>query len=175
MENVVSALKANAEKYVSKATKSIRSRVANISEFLAEPMTIEQFKTSLLTSLFEGEKDIPYYDLSEQDWENVRKLADERYRSWEWNYGRSPAFNVRQTKRIEGAGTFDVRLQVEDGIIAGATIYGDFFGRGDIAEFAGKFVGVRYDAQSLLTLLKDIDIAYYCGPVTPEQWLELML
>jgi len=116
IENVVSALKANAEKYASKATKSIRSRVANISEFLKEPMTVEQFREKLLTSLFGGQQDIPYYELTEQDWDNVRKLAEERYRSWEWNYGRSPAFNVRQTKRIEGAGTFDVRLQVENGV-----------------------------------------------------------
>ncbi|WP_256761080.1 lipoate--protein ligase [Cohnella sp. WQ 127256] len=175
MENIVSALKANAEKYVSKATKSIRSRVANITEFLAKPMTIEQFKQSLLTSLFEGENEIPYYELSEQDWASVHKLADERYRSWEWNYGRSPTFNVRQTKRIEGVGTFDVRLQVEEGVIAGATIYGDFFGRGDSSELAAKFVGVRYEAAALSALLDDIDLPFYCGPVTKEQWLELML
>lgn len=175
IENVVSALKVNAEKYASKATKSIRSRVANISEFLAEPMTIEDFKHSLLTTIFDGEAEIPYYELTEQDWSNVRKLADERYRSWEWNYGRSPAFNVRQTKRIEGAGTFDVRLQVEDGIIADATIYGDFFGRGDSSEFAAKLVGIRYEAVALREFLAGIDISYYCGPVTMEQWLDLML
>jgi len=175
IENVVSALRANAEKYVSKATKSIRSRVANISEFLKEPMTVEQFRTKLLASLFEGEQDIPYYELSEQDWANVRKLADERYRSWEWNYGRSPAFNVRQTKRIEGTGTFDVRLQVEEGVIAGATIYGDFFGRGDSAELAARFVGTRYEAEALSKLLDGIDLTFYLGPVTKEQWLELLL
>ncbi|MFC4598661.1 lipoate--protein ligase [Cohnella hongkongensis] len=175
IENVVSALKANAEKYVSKATKSIRSRVANISEFLREPMTIVQFRERLLVSLFEGEREIPRYELTEQDWDNVRRLAEERYRSWEWNYGRSPAFNVRQTKRIEGAGTFDVRLQVEDGVIAGAAIYGDFFGRGDIAELAAKFAGTRYEAAALGALLDGIDLPFYLGPVTKEQWLELML
>ncbi|WP_372629911.1 lipoate--protein ligase [Cohnella sp.] len=175
IENVVSALKANAEKYVSKATKSIRSRVANLSEFLREPMTVEQFREKLLVSLFEGEADIPRYELSEQDWANVRKLADERYRSWEWNYGRSPAFNVRQTKRIEGAGTFDVRLQVENGVIAGAALYGDFFGRGDSAELAAKFVGIRYEAEAVGALLDGIDLPFYVGPVTKEQWLELML
>jgi len=175
IENVVSALKANAEKYASKATKSIRSRVANISEFLREPMTVGQFRETLLTSLFGGQQDIPYYELTERDWDNVRKLADERYRSWEWNYGRSPRFNVRQTKRIEGAGTFDVRLQVEDGVIAEATIYGDFFGRGDSAELASKFVGARYEAAALDALLDGIDLPFYLGAVTKEQWLELML
>jgi lipoate-protein ligase A len=175
IDHVVSALKANAEKYASKSTKSIRSRVANISEFLAEPMSIEQFKQKLLTSLFEGETKIPYYELSEKDWANVHQLADERYRSWDWNYGRSPAFNVRQTKRIEGAGTFDVRLQVEEGSIVDATIYGDFFGRGDISELAAMLVGTRYEAAALSKLLDGINLPYYCGPVTKEQWLELLL
>ncbi|RKP46751.1 lipoate--protein ligase [Cohnella endophytica] len=175
MDNVSSALKSNAEKYVSKSTKSIRSRVANISEFLPEPMTIEQFRTSLLSSLFEGEPEIPYYELTEQDWDNVRRLADERYRSWEWNYGRSPAFNMRQTKRIEGAGTYDVRLLVEEGIIKEATIYGDFFGRGDSSELAAKLVGTRYETETLSSLLEGIDLPYYLGPITKEQWLELLL
>jgi len=175
IDHVVSALKANAEKYASKSTKSIRSRVANISEFLTEPMTIEQFKQNLLTNLFEGEKTIPTYELSEQDWTSVRKLADERYRSWEWNYGRSPAFNVRQTKRIEGAGTYDVRLQVEDGLIVGAMIYGDFFGRGDSAELAVKLIGTRYETAALRSLLEDVDLQYYLGPVTKEQFASILL
>ncbi|GGG55921.1 lipoate--protein ligase [Paenibacillus radicis (ex Gao et al. 2016)] len=175
IENVVSALKVNKEKYVSKSTKSIRSRVANISEFLSEPITIEQFRQSILASIFEDEQEIPFYELTEQDEANVRKLAEERYRSWEWNYGRSPAFNMRQTKRIEGAGTFDVRLQVEEGVIVGASVYGDFFGRGDSSEFADKLVGVRYDADALKAILSETDLPYYFGAVTPEQWLELLI
>ncbi|OBZ07704.1 MULTISPECIES: lipoate--protein ligase [Bacillales] len=175
IENVVSALKINAEKYVSKSTKSIRSRVANISEFLKEPLTVEQFRQSLLQSIFEGFEEIPFYELTEQDWESVHKLADERYRSWEWNYGRSPAFNVQQKKRIEGAGTFDVRLQVEEGVIVGAAIYGDFFGRGDRNEVAEKLIGTRYEASALKQLIDGIDLPFYFGPVTNEQWLELLL
>ncbi|MDQ0062815.1 lipoate--protein ligase [Paenibacillus harenae] len=174
IENVVSALKANAEKYVSKSTKSIRSRVANITEFLSEPITIEQFRQHILASIFEDQSEIPFYELTEQDWANVQKLADERYRSWEWNYGRSPAFNMRQTKRIEGAGTFDVRLQVEEGVIVDAVIFGDFFGRGDSSEIARRLVGTRYDAAALKELVSGIDLPYYFGPVTQEQWLELL-
>lgn len=175
VENIVSALKVNAEKYVSKSTKSIRSRVANISEFLASPMTIEQFRETLLRSIFGQAEQIPAYELTEQDWANVRKLADERYRSWEWNYGRSPAFNMQQRKRIEGAGTYDVRLQVEDGVIVDAAIFGDFFGRGESSEVAAKLVGTRYDAAALEELIDGIDLTYYFGPVTKEDWLGLLL
>jgi lipoyltransferase and lipoate-protein ligase len=175
IENVVSALKVNAEKYVSKATKSIRSRVANISEFLKEPMTIQELRQYLLESIFEGEPGIPVYELTEEDWANVRKLADERYRSWDWNYGRSPAFNVRQTKRIESAGTYDIRLQVEEGKIADAAVFGDFFGRGETSEVTSKLIGTRYDAESLGKLLDEIDVNFYFGPITKEQLLSLML
>jgi len=175
IENVVSALKVNAEKYVSKSTKSIRSRVANISEFLQEPMTTEEFRQKLLQSLFEDSEEIPVYELSEGDWDKVRKLADERYRSWEWNYGRSPAFNVQQRKRIEGVGTFDVRLQVEEGVIAEAAIFGDYFGRGDSAEVAERLAGTRYDAASLRELTDSLDLPYYFGAITKEQWMELLL
>ncbi len=175
IENVVSALKVNAEKYVSKATKSIRSRVANISEFLKEPLTIGQFRESLLESIFEGGNGVQNYELTEEDWAAVRKLADERYRSWEWNYGRSPKFNMQQRKRIEGAGTFDVRLNVEDGLIKEAAIYGDFFGRGDSSEVAQKLVGARYDAAALDAISSELDLTYYFGPITKEQWLELLL
>lgn len=175
MENIVSALKVNAEKYVSKSTKSIRSRVANISEFLTEPLTIEQFRQSLLESLFEGEAEIPFYELTEEDWANVHKLADERYRSWEWNYGRSPSFNVQQKKRLAAAGTFDVRLQVEEGLITNAVIFGDFFGRGDSNEVAAQLIGTRYEATALRDLLSGIDLSYYFGPVTLEEWLEFLL
>lgn len=175
IDNVVSALQVSAEKYASKSTKSVRSRVANISEFLAEPMTIGQFREALLTSIFKGEAEIPEYRLTERDWEQVHKLADERYRSWDWNYGRSPAFNVRQRKRIEGVGTFDVRLQVEDGVIKEAAVYGDYFGRGDSAEVAAKLAGTRYDEASLAALADTLDLPYYFGAVSKEKWLELLL
>src|SRR5690625_3116930 len=46
--HVVDALRVNKSKIECKGIKSIRSRVANISEFLDRPMTSEQFKQELL-------------------------------------------------------------------------------------------------------------------------------
>lgn len=175
MQNVASALKVNAEKYASKSTKSVRSRVANISEFLQEPLSIEQFRLTILHSIFEGSDSIPTYQLTEEDWKKVHQLADERYRSWEWNYGRSPKFNMQQRKRIEGAGTFDVRLNVEEGIIKEAAIFGDFFGRGDRNEVAEKLVGIKYDEAELSKLSDEIDLQFYFGPITKEDWMSLLL
>lgn len=175
IDAVVSALNVDPSKFASKATKSVRSRVANISEFLAEPMTMAQFRRSLLESIFADSPEIPEYKLSEQQWAEVRALADERYRSWEWNYGRSPAFNLRQKKRVEGAGTYDVRLNVEAGVVTEAAIYGDFFGTGEVSDVTGRLVGVRYDAASLTEALADIDLRAYLGPIPREEFLGMLL
>lgn len=172
IDNVVSALKVNPEKFKTKATPSIRSRVANISEFIREPMDIVQFRSKLLESIYGGSR-IERYELTQEDWAAVEQLADERYRNWDWNYGRSPAFNVRQMKRL-GAGTFDVQLFVEEGYIRSLSIYGDFFGLGEVKELADKLTGVRFDAVSVAEALEGIDLTYYFGPVTMEEWLELL-
>lgn len=175
VDAIVSALNVDPSKFASKATKSVRSRVANISEFLAEPMTMEQFRRSLLESIFAGEPEIPEYKLSERQWAEVRALADERYRSWDWNYGRSPAFNVRQKKRVEGAGTYDVRLNVENGVIAEAVIYGDFFGTGEVSDVTSRLIGVRYDAPSIEAALADLELRPYLGPIPREEFLALFV
>ncbi|WP_426455048.1 lipoate--protein ligase [Paenibacillus sp. S-38] len=173
MENVASALKVNPLKIQSKGVKSVRSRVANISEFLKEPMTIAAFRAHLLRSVFGGAEPAEY-KLSEEQWEGVRRLAEERYRSWEWNYGLSPAFNLHKAARLS-AGTFDVRLDVEEGLIRGAAIYGDFFGVGDAKEVEAKLVGVRYDRGALQAVLEGIDLQHYFGAVSMEEFVGLLL
>lgn len=174
MTRVASALKPSKAKYVSKSTKSVRSRVANIIEFLDTPMTIEEFKLAILKSVFGSEELIQEYKLTEEDWEKVRQLANERYRSFEWNYGRSPAFNMQQQKRIEGVGTFDVRLDVQEGVIQQAVVYGDFFGKGDRNELTEKMHGLKYTEEALSEFSDSVDLQYYFGPITKEDWMSLL-
>lgn len=175
IDNVVSALNVNQEKMKSKGVKSIRSRVANISEFLPEPVTMEQFKQALLASIFNGQE-VPELTLTPEQWEGVQKLAEERYRNWAWNYGKSPACNLQKNKRVEGVGTFDIRLNIEGGVITGAVFYGDFFGAGDVAEFAAQLAEdkVRYEEAAVGQWLENTNLTHYFGPLTKEQLLEIL-
>src|SRR5690625_6131415 len=117
------------EKKETKGIKCIRSRVANITEFLGEELTMDEFKEMLLRNIFDVEdlNEIPRYELTEEDWENVYQLAEERYRTWDWNYGKSPSFNIKESYKFD-SGLLDLRLNVKKGIIENCTIYGDFFG-----------------------------------------------
>ncbi len=173
IERVVKALKVRKDKIESKGIKSIRSRVANISEFLEEPMTIEQFRMEVLKSIFGGEEKIQYMELTEDDWTKIHELSAERYANWDWNYGKSPKFNMQHSHRFP-VGGIDVRLQVNKGIIEDVNIFGDFFGVGEVAEIEEKLKGVQYDRQSIGEALAPIDITTYLGGITKEEFLQLI-
>lgn len=173
IDAVVGALKVKKDKIESKGIKSVRSRVANISEFLKEPMTVEEFRKAILVSVFGGEENIQHYELTERDWDNINALSKERYQTWEWNYGKSPRFNIQKTHRFPSGG-IDIRLEVNKGIIEEATIFGDFFGVGDVGEVVEKLMGVQYSRTAIAEALKGIDIPKYFGGITKEDFLQLI-
>jgi lipoate---protein ligase len=172
MENVVSALKVKKDKIESKGIKSIRSRVANISEFLPEKMKIEEFRSTLLDYIFDG-SDVEEYVLSEEDWANIHELSKERYQNWEWNYGKSPKFNLQHLHRFP-VGQIDVRLEVNKGSIENCKIYGDFFGVGNVEDIEDKLTGTRYERKEIAQALEGVDIQHYFGNITKEEFVELV-
>ena len=173
MDHIVSALKVRKDKIESKGIKSVRSRVANISEFLHEPMTMEQFRMELLKNIFEGASEIPEYVLTEEDWEKINKLSQERYQNWEWNYGKSPNFDIQHSKRFP-VGHIEFRLAVKKGIIEQCKIFGDFFGVGDVKEVEQRLVGVKYEKSAIVAVLEELDVKHYFGNVEKEEIIELI-
>ncbi|KAA0565182.1 lipoate--protein ligase [Bacillus sp. CH30_1T] len=172
MENVVSALRVKKDKIESKGIKSIRSRVANISEFLSEKMTIEQFRSTLLDYIFDG-SDVEEYVLTEEDWKNIHELSKERYQNWDWNYGKSPKFNLQHSHRFP-VGSIDVRLEVNKGKIDNCKIFGDFFGVGNVEDIEDKLTGTRYERKDIAGALEGVDIQHYFGNVTKDEFVDLV-
>jgi lipoate---protein ligase len=173
IESVVSALNVKKDKIESKGIKSIRSRVANISEFLSEKVKIEEFRSLLLKNIFDGLDDIPEYVLTEKDWENIHELSKERYQNWNWNYGKSPKFNLQHSHRFP-VGQIDVRFEVNKGVIENCKIYGDFFGVGDVTEIEDKLTGLKYEKSQIAGALEDVDIKHYFGNISKEDFINLI-
>lgn len=160
LSHVSEALTVRENKISSKGIKSVRSRVANISDYLSQPMAIGAFRTYLLNCLFEGLDETPVYPLTAQDWAAVRQLAEERYRSWEWTYGHSPDFNVEKRERFS-SGEIDARLDVQKGMIQAAKFYGDYFAEFEPEPLERLLVGVRYEREAILSALEQVPIAKY--------------
>lgn len=165
LDDVVRALTVRDSKFESKGVKSIRSRVANIAEFLDERPTVEAFRETLVEHLFDGAGP-EVRRLSDAEREEVRELADTKYRTWEWNYGRSPKFNVRRVRRFP-IGELDARIDVRDGRIAAIRIFGDYLGTGDVGELEARLVGTRYAPDDLARALEGVDLAAIFGDLAP--------
>ena len=172
IDAVVKALKVKKDKIESKGIKSIRSRVTNISEYMNEKMDIETFKQRILEGLFDGGP-IQQYKLTEKDWEKIDEISKERYQNWDWNYGRSPKFNVQHSKRFP-VGSIDIRLDVDKGLIEQCKIFGDFFGVGDVSDIETRLIGVKYTKADIKEALADSDLKHYFGAITLEEFLELI-
>jgi lipoate---protein ligase len=170
---VAEALRPKQSKIVSKGIKSVRSRVANISEYLPEPIDVISFRTQLLYGIFENTGAIPEYQLSGEDILAIEKLANERYHSWDWNYGQSPEFNVQKTERFP-IGEIDARIDVQHGLIRAIRFYGDFFGQQDVADLEARLTGVRYTPEDLATALACTDIALYFSGLPCEDFLKFL-
>ena len=171
--SVSDALNVKMSKIVSKGVKSVRSRVANISDFMTEMMTTEAFRQRVLEGIFEGIDPIPQYHLKEADWDAVHKLVEERYSKWEWNFGRSPKFNVQRTHRFP-FGEIDARIDVHNGKIDSIKFFGDFLGNGEIADLETALQGVRYDLDHLGIALNGIDVKEYFGGIKPEEFVQFL-
>jgi lipoate-protein ligase A len=138
-------------------------------------MTILEFRAELLREIFGCEPEaVPEYKLTEEDWDAVRRLADERYRGWEWNYGRSPKSSIQNARKF-ASGIVDVRLDVEEGRMAAVKIYGDFFGMGDVAEVEELLTGVLYEEEAIKRALESVDLNRYFGSLTAEELANLLL
>ncbi|OGX78443.1 lipoate--protein ligase [Exiguobacterium sp. SH0S1] len=172
IEEVVNSLNVSEEKMRSKGIKSVRSRVANITEFLEEEMEMDRFVEALLHSIYDGQ-DPERYVLRDEDWEIVQDISKERYANWDWNFGKSPKFDVESKRRFP-IGTIDVRLNVNKGTITEAKIYGDFFGVGDIHDVEQALVGTRFERAAIREQLSHLDVKHYFGNVDLEELVDLI-
>ncbi len=170
---VVNALNVKMSKIESKGHKSVRSRVANISEFLRYPMKIEEFRKLLLEGLYEESEPFESYHLSPEEWKAVHQLKEEKYDTWEWNYGRSPKFNIQRSKRFP-VGEIDLRIFVEKGHIVEFKIFGDFFGKEPVESLEKLMEGARYEKENISELLNDIALDEYFGTIPKVEFIELV-
>ena len=174
VDAVVGALKPKKHKLESKGIKSIRSRVTNILPYMDDEyqnISTKQFRERLLLNIYDVDsvEDVKEYVLTDEDWAKIDEFAARYTGNWDWNYGESPKFDLERDVRIEGVGTVEVKLNVEQGKISDIKMFGDFFGLGEIEDVENQLRGVKYELNSIKNALEKVDLNKYIGNVTAEQ------
>jgi len=104
------------KKYESKAMPSVRSMVCNIRPHLRHDMDIQCFAETFVKWLQGNYPDSRWHELTKIDLSSINKLVIEKYKTWEWNYGYSPAYSfIAEIQLVDRL--LQISVKVENGKI----------------------------------------------------------
>ncbi len=167
------ALKVDPEKIKSKGIKSVRNRVGNIKDFLKTDMSVADFMDYLEKYVARETKSEVVY-LTKEDIIATQKLADEKYSSWDWNFGKSKELSVQKKKRFD-FGSVAVDLTVEGGFIRDIKISGDFFGVRDVVEIENILTNTKFETEALKSKLDIVLVGECVSGMTVDLFVSLLM
>jgi lipoate-protein ligase A len=173
VKDISQSLNVKEKKFEGKAVKSVKSRVTNISSHLKSPMKVEEFIEFLMNYVVNNYAESKLYTLTEEDIKNIGKLADEKYSTWEWNYGSSPKYSYKNEMKCKG-GLIEFNCNIEKGYIKDAKFFGDFFGIYDVSDIETTLKGTKYTEDAVRNTLSKFNIENYFSSISLEQILKLM-
>ena len=172
LDVLTNVLNPSSTKLQSKGIASVRSRVANLKEYLPELPTIQAFQKRLEEILSNQYADAEY-PLSEEDLAHIQRLSDEKFSTWEWNYGRSPKATLVHSARL-ACGTVEIHLTLAENRIASCRFGGDFLGNLPASEVETALIGVPYEMNEIHKCLSTLKISRYFDRVSAKDLLEMM-
>lgn len=167
---IAGALNVRPEKFVSKSTKSVESRVGNIADYLPEGTSIEDFWKALAIS-FSKDVDFEAYELTMADIEAVEKLKKTKYENPEWTFRTVQPMDIKTSAKFDG-GFIEVCLRVDNGIITECRIYGDFMSTADIDGLEGAMTGAPFAPEEIKKAVMPLPLKDMLGDITAEELVE---
>ena len=164
LEDLTQALAVPGSKLEAAGVASVRSRVANLRSYLPAFPDIRAFQDALQEMLSAGDGTI---GLSPSQLEAVGKMADEKFRTWQWNFGRSPRTTFSRTKKF-ACGTVTAHYSLEHGVLSELQFTGDFIGDRQAEELAEKLKG------SKLEDLRGLEVGAYFDALSTPEFLSLL-
>lgn len=163
---VAGALNVDPEKFRSKSTKSVRSRIGNIRDFLPNDMDLPAFWAYLKDALSGG--GLTPGALSAGELAEVDRLKREKYDTWEWNYGRSPKFDVSRRRYWDG-GCLEANVSIAGGVITDVRFFGDFLSVCGLEELVERLKGVAFRPEDVRAVLNDSPVGELFGGITADE------
>ncbi|MBQ2945732.1 MAG: lipoate--protein ligase [Clostridia bacterium] len=165
-------LRVNPLKLVDKGIKSVKSRVANISDLTDKVNNITDFANGLYEYIKQNGEDVTEYAFTEEDVSKTEQLVKEKYGTREWNYGYISDYGFKNSKKTAG-GIVELELSVEKGVVERIRISGDFFGKRDLSELEAMIVGTPHERAEISKKLLLTDISQYISGVSADELLDI--
>ena len=174
LNRMAQALHVDQEKVAAKGVTSVRSRVTTVRQHMPHPVELEEFRRALLDNILTQQPSEKYI-FTEEDKAQITRLREQRYATWEWNYGRSRECEMVKKKRFSACGGVEVHLSTNHGVIEHIAFTGDFFSVVEPEVLGEKLVGVRLEEQSIREVLAQEDVGRHFSGLKNEELIELLL
>ncbi len=168
---ISAALNPDPDKYRSKGIQSVRSRVGGIRSALARDMEMKEFWAYLKNALADA---LEPSALSPEELAAVQALKQEKYDTWQWNFGKSPQFATCRKRRFPG-GMLEVHLTVTRGRLTQLELLGDFLAVTELAPLENALTGCEFTERALEQALSGMDLAPYLGGITRQELVDTIL
>ncbi len=173
LKDLAGALKTDPLKYKDRGIESAAKRVTNITSHLLEPMDVLDFRELIYTHMLSKDADAMVRDFTEAEVLEIEKIADQKYRDWNWTIGQSPKYDFHREHRFAG-GIVEIDLSVQKGLVTDIIFHGDFLSRLDLTDIQLAMVGQRHDPETLFAILKQFPLEEYFYGITKEELLSLL-
>lgn len=154
LKNLGQAIKVVPGRYETRAVQSKRSEVANISDFLDQEISLDEFISFLLENELQHTEN-KRIELDDDDIQNINKLVEEKFKTFEWNFGYSPKYTFRNEAKIDDKKLI-VELKVEKGMIAEATVSGTYISEPVAKTLVENLKGKRHYYEAVANILEGI-------------------
>jgi lipoate---protein ligase len=159
LENLGNAIRVVPGKYKSKAVQSNRSVVVNISEFLENPPPIENFIQMILRYQLDSSDENRPFKIHEPEEEIIRKLSSEKFATWEWQFGYSPAYRFSNHDKWKDK-ELVIHLNAEKGKITELKLEGDVYDKPSKNWLEQNIKGTNHDFEALVLVHKQLGVKY---------------
>lgn len=145
------------KKLVSKGIKSVRSRVANLTDFSAD-VDHQSVIEAVMESFF------AYYGSRCEpellDAESLREIPSlqayyDQMADWDWRFGKTPEFSHHLEEQFSWGG-IDLHLNVEHGVVRACTIFSDALDPEMIDSLQAALPNVRYQRDELTRTIAEV-------------------
>ena len=150
---------------------SVRSRVANLKEYLPQFVDIQAFQVALQALLAQDDGEIR---LTETQLAQIEADAAAKYRTWEWVYGHSPAAAFRVGRKF-ACGRVEASFSLKAGCIDHLRFSGDFLGNLPPDRIAASLQGCRFTREAIAERLSEEPVENCFDRLSAEELAALLL
>lgn len=170
LDTLTHVLDTPGSKMQAKGISSVKSRVANLKEYLPQFKSLDELQAALQEILSAGDGQMP---LSAVQVAEVRRQADEKFSTWDFIYGHSHEADFRCKAKLS-CGTVEADIRVDRGLIARLDFSGDFLFDTPAQELAAKMTGLRYAPAEVKAFLATQPVSTYFRGATPDDLAALL-